>query len=213
MKFFIIFIIFLAGYILYNIYTLLNKKVEEQKYHKMLASSGIKDIDKMDGLQFEFYLKALFKELGYRSTVTNGTNDFGADLVMIKNDKKIVVQAKRYKYKNNVGVDAVQQIYTAIPYYKANKASIITNSQFTKNAKILADVCNVELIDRKKLVTLINKIKPSVTPNQIKNTIKPKDRKCPNCKDVLIVRKNNRGNDFFGCSNYPKCTHTEPIAK
>ena len=34
---------------------------------------------------------------------------------------------------------------------------------------------------------------------------------CPKCSDgYLIVRKNkSSGEQFYGCTNYPKCTHTE----
>ncbi|PGZ07099.1 restriction endonuclease, partial [Bacillus thuringiensis] len=37
-------------------------------------------------------------------------------------------------------------------------------------------------------------------------------RKCPTCKHDLVIRNSNKtGNKFFGCSQYPTCTHTEPI--
>lgn len=205
-------VIFIITLILYQISKFIYWKVKESKYHKKLASSGIKDIDKMDGLQFEFYLQALFKELGYKTEVTKGSNDFGADLIIKKDSEKTVIQAKRYKYKNHVSIDAVQQIYTAIPYYKANSGWIITNSQYTKSAEKLASVTNVKLIDRYKLVNFINEIKPSITPTEVKKIIQPKARKCPECKNDLIIRRSKAGNEFFGCSNYPTCKHTESIA-
>jgi len=30
---------------------------------------------------------------------------------------------------------------------------------------------------------------------------------CPKCKGSMVARKGPKG-DFFGCSNYPKCTAT-----
>jgi len=209
---YIMLVILIVGFASFHLFKLIYNRIEENKYHSKLASSGIRDIDKMDGLQFEFYLRALFKELGYKTMVTKGSNDFGADLIIKKNNKTIVIQAKRYKYKRNVGIDAVQQIYTAIPYYKANKGWIITNSYYTKNAKKLASVCGIKLFDRKKLVQFIDEINPSVTPKQVKQTIPPKERKCPKCKSALVVRHNKKGDAFFGCSNYPDCKHTEPVA-
>lgn len=188
-------------------------KIRDTRYHKKLASSGIRDIDKMDGLQFEFYLKALLKELGYKSEVTKGSNDFGADLIMKKDNKKIVIQAKRYKYKSNVSIDAVQQVYTAITYYKANEAWIITNSFYTKNAQKLAKVCNVELLDRYKLIDFINDVNPSIKPEKVRQTVTPKERKCPQCDGDLIARHSKTGNIFMGCSDFSDCKHTEPVAK
>lgn len=206
-------LIIISLFVLYHLARTIYNKNEEAKFHKKISQSGIRDIDKMDGLQFEVYLKTLFKELGYKTKVTKGTSDFGADLILEKNGKKTVVQAKRYKYKSNVSLEAIQQVYTAIPYYKANKACVITNSQYTKSAKVLAHACNVELIDRRKLVNLINKINPSITPEKIKKTVPPKERKCPKCKSSLVIRHNKNGDEFFGCSGFPNCKHTEPVAK
>lgn len=36
---------------------------------------------------------------------------------------------------------------------------------------------------------------------------------CPKCGGSMVLRQNrNNGNSFYGCSNYPKCRHTAPIA-
>lgn len=43
-----------------------------------LRQSGIYDIDKMSGHQFEKYLGRLFQDLGYKTEVTRASNDFGA---------------------------------------------------------------------------------------------------------------------------------------
>jgi len=41
--------------------------------------------------------------------------------------------------------------------------------------------------------------------------VKPAERKCPACKNHLVVRDSNRiGNKFLGCSQYSTCTHIEP---
>lgn len=69
------------------------RKIQERRILKRMAKSGIRYIDKMDGHQFEVYLKALFRELGYSPTVTKQSNDFGADLVL-KGKNRIVIQAK-----------------------------------------------------------------------------------------------------------------------
>ena len=53
------------------------------------------------------------------------------------------------------------------------------------------------------------------TDKDNKNAIKEKplkaNKKCPSCNSELMIRKNKRdGSTFFGCSNFPKCKHTEP---
>lgn len=191
---------------LFIIYFVSKKKA----YQDRLRRSGIHDIDKMDGVQFERYLEALFKKLGYKATGTKASNDYGADLVLINQDK-IVVQAKRHK--NKVGIKAVQEIISAKAYYKAQQAWVVTNSHFTKQAINLAQSSDVKLIDREQLQDFILKVNPNVTAKKIRETVKPKEVKCPKCGHPMAVRKNNKNDEFFGCSQFPRCRYTRPIAK
>ncbi len=130
-----------------------------------MKGSRIKDIDRMQGYQFEEYLKVLFKELGYRPIVTEKSGDYGADVVL-KGGNKIVIQAKRYGYKNNVSMDAVREVLAAMFFYKADEAWVITNSFFTKQAKVLAKACGVTLLNRYELERFIVKINPTQQPKQ-----------------------------------------------
>lgn len=68
----------------------------------------MKNIDKLNGRAFERYLTVQFRHLGYHVTLTSYSHDYGADLVLRKWGKKIVVQAKRYE--RNVGIAAVQEV-------------------------------------------------------------------------------------------------------
>ena len=56
----------------------------ECKKLRELRQSGIYDIDKMSGHQFEKYLGSLFPALGYKTEITKASNDFGADLILRK---------------------------------------------------------------------------------------------------------------------------------
>ena len=66
--------------------------VEVRREHR-LARSGIHDVDRMDGHAFEHRLALLFDRLGYRVEDTPYSGDFGADLVVGKDGKRIAVQA------------------------------------------------------------------------------------------------------------------------
>jgi len=78
----------------------------------------------------------------------------------MKGKEKIVIQAKRYGVKIWVSLSAVQEVYGAKAYYKANQAWVVTNSYFTKQAKELAAACDVTLVDRADLQKFINEVKP-----------------------------------------------------
>lgn len=111
---------------------------------------SLQEIDVMTGHEFEVYLGELFKRHGYKTKVTSASGDYGADLILHKGGQKIVVQAKRYK--NSVGIRAVQEIIPAIAYYKADVAWVVTNSYLTKQAQNLADANEVVVIDREELI-------------------------------------------------------------
>ncbi len=137
----------LVGYFLLYVNDIENRKI--------LRKSNIHDIDNMDGFQFEHYLVELFKSLNYTVKRTPDTGDFGADLILHKEGKRIVVQAKRYKGK--VGVKAIQEIIGAKSYYKAHSAWVITNSSYTNSALTFANKTNVRLIDRDILIKMQKK--------------------------------------------------------
>ncbi len=109
-----------------------------------------KYVDRMSGEAFEKYCRSWFYRHGYyHIRMTKKSKDYGADLVMRKGLHKIVVQAKRYD--RNIGIYAIQQAMAAKAYYDASKAIVITNQYFTPSAKKLAEVNDVELIDREIL--------------------------------------------------------------
>ena len=113
----------------------------------------IENIDVMGGIEFEEFLSKLFIKMGYLSDVTQSSGDQGADLIIEKNGKKIVVQAKRYS--DNVSNSAIQEAVAALKHYDCDSAMVVTTSNFTKGAKELAKSNNVQLIDRVKLEKLL----------------------------------------------------------
>jgi restriction system protein len=114
---------------------------------------NLNEIDDMDGFEFEHFLKPLFERQGYLAKVTQGSGDYGADLILRKGRKKYVVQAKRYS--SNIGVSAVQQVVAAVNYYDAHGAIVVTNQYFTHAALELAKVNGVRLIDRDSLAKML----------------------------------------------------------
>lgn len=123
--------------------------MREQK----LNASGIREVDEMSGKEFEQFLKLRYEARGYKVRRTPYQNDFGADLVMERGGRRVVVQAKRWK--KNVGIKAVQEIVAAKGHYRAQDAWVVTNSQFTKAAKELALSNGVRLVDRAQLIHIL----------------------------------------------------------
>lgn len=107
-------------------------------------------VDKMDGIEFEYFVSELLREEGFKSVSVSKTGaDFGADVIASKEGKKYAVQCKRYKDK--VGIKAVQEILGGLHYYESDIGMVVTNSFFTSAAKELAEKSNVILWDRNDL--------------------------------------------------------------
>ena len=130
---------------------------EEEEEEKRLLDSGILEVDEMTGKEFEKFLALNFINFGYSVTLTQDSQDYGADLILYKDGSKTVVQAKRSK--NQVGIKAVQEVAGAVRHYNGNKGIVITNNRFTENAYNLAESNEVELWDRKILIEFILRAK------------------------------------------------------
>ena len=120
----------------------------------IISNVDIHYIDSLDGVAFEKILGKIFKSMGYSVQFTKTSGDQGADLLLSKGDELKIVQAKCYK--DNVSNSAVQEAVAAKAFYKYDLAAVATNSHFTQGAIDLAEANGVELIDRDKLIELLN---------------------------------------------------------
>lgn len=125
--------------------------IREVFYRRKMLKSGNFDIDKMTGKEFEKFLLSFLQETDIKLKPQNLQETLGVDLDLINSQgKKIVVQAKRYK--NNVGIKAVQEVASGKVHYQASEAWVITNSFFTKAAIELAKSNQVKLFNRDALI-------------------------------------------------------------
>ncbi|MBY9081014.1 restriction endonuclease [Paenibacillus sp. HN-1] len=177
-----------------------NKRTER------LKRSGIADIDKMEGVQFEKYLGHLFRAQGYKAEVTKAAGDYGADLLLQKDGKKIVVQAKRYS--KNVGIKAVQEAQASIAHYGAAEAWVVSNRDYTQAAYDLARSNHVRLINREALIEMILAMNPGAAPSPkaVIAEMPVDELTCPKCGSKLVLLNGPKG-QFYGCSSFPKCRH------
>lgn len=177
-----------------------------------LRRSGISEVDKMDGLKFERYLAELFKSQGYSTVVTQGSGDYGVDLILSRQGKRIAVQAKRYK--NNVGLEAVQQVQAGKAKYNCSEAWVVSNSNYTDQAISLAKANGVRLIARQELIEMMLKMNASeklaARTTMTNRVSENKDLTCHLCGGTMQRRKSTKG-EVYACSNFPLCKNIQPI--
>ncbi len=156
---FIVFLVLLPIFLVYFLIRAIVKHVKYKKWkkegetgRKLILSNDITSIDLMEGYEFEEYLKSLFFYNDYAVEVTPKSRDYGADLILIRGQEKIVVQAKRYN--KTVGSKCVAEIVGAMKHYNATEGWVVSNSHFSSQAETLAKENQVRLIDREELMEL-----------------------------------------------------------
>ena len=94
---------------------------------------SIVEIDNMEGLDFEKSCAELLSLNDFSSIqVTQGSGDYGIDVIACKDGIKYAIQCKRYE--KAVGVKAVQEALSGSEYYKCDRPVVLTNSHFTAQA-------------------------------------------------------------------------------
>lgn len=99
--------------------------------------------------KFEELIAAIFKNKGYEVTLTPQTRDGGKDIVAIYKSpfghQMFVIECKKYKAENKVGVELVRNLYGVKTAERFNQGILVTTSTFTKEAKEFVKPLNFEL--------------------------------------------------------------------
>ena len=116
------------------------------------------EIDAMDGTTFELSVVDLLQVLGYEDVERIGGFEEGTDILATDEGERIAVQAQRQS--TPVGISAVRALIEGMKRCGCTKGLVITNSFFTEQAIELADLCRIELWDRKVLSDLVEGEEP-----------------------------------------------------
>ncbi len=185
------------------------------------ASSAASALDGMSWQQFERLVGEAFRLQGYQVIETGGGGaDGGVDLVLTRAGEKHLVQCKQWR-AFKVGVDVVRELYGVMAAKGAAGGFVVTSGRFTDEAVAFAQGRNVRLLDGPKLHGLLQQARHAAAPGV--RTTKPSAvagvapmPDCPVCSRPMarrMARKgSNAGRNFWGCTAYPTCKGTRPIA-
>lgn len=148
------------------------------------------DYTLMNGPEFENFLKEVFESLGYTVVQTKLSGDQGADHIIMKDNVKTVVQAK--KYIGKVSNKAIQEVVAAKMFYNCENAMVVTTGEFTKSAIQLALSNNVELWNNNKLESVVSNIENYSDSTlydyqSIPHTFDKLPISCPYCKTAFEI--------------------------
>jgi len=143
--------------------------INRYKFGKLLKNISINDVDALKGVEFEQFVSNLLAYSGFSTFLTSATGDNGIDVIAKSKRYSIGIQTKLY-YNHSVGNKAIQEVYSGKNYYNMHYAIVITNSQFSAQAKDVAIKLKVGLIDRGGLIKMLSGSRKE-NNNYIKNII------------------------------------------
>lgn len=121
---------------------------------KRLRRNRFKDLDQMEGHDFEYFCASLLEKRGYKDVeVTSGSRDYGIDILARKDGISFAIQCKCYSAP--VGVKAVQEAYAGRDYYDCMVGVVLTNQYFTVPAVEAAGKLKILLWDRTYLENMM----------------------------------------------------------
>lgn len=116
--------------------------------------------------EFEDIIAELFRALGYSVKQTSYSNDRGKDAVATKDGARFVIECKRYDEKKKVGRPALQKFFAAMHEEKAIKGFFVSTCGYAHTAIKYARQNNIELIDLKRLASLMSKNEQNFRKNR-----------------------------------------------
>lgn len=171
-------------------------------------------LDKLDWFQFEKLMELMFMLLNYRVTRFGGANpDGGVDLIIEKDGVATAVQCKHWK-NWKTGVSHVREFFGALQDRQIHSGIFICTSDYSADARQFAARNRIELWDKAKILHLLKDSRAALSP-AFAHLVSDKSKRCPKCESKMILRVSrkgpNAGQNFWGCSRYPRCHFTMPF--
>ena len=192
------------------------------------GQKSVDTLNKLSWKEFEDVTGELFRQRGYRvEEMLGGGADGGVDLRLKKGNQLTLVQCKRWK-KNKVGLPIIRELLGAMTAESADKGILVTTSTYTSEARSFAQKQGIQLINGAQLTEEIDnlqntlcseaEIDASLEANYSSPQAESKASTpltCPKCGNNMALRTAKRepyaGNQFWGCTTFPKCRGTRDL--
>ncbi len=176
----------------------------------------LQQIRSMDSVQFEKLIELVYRKLGYDVTRGGGANpDGGIDLMIQKDGQYAAIQCKQWKARR-VGVQQVREFLGALTDADIQQGKFITLCGCTNPARQFAKRHNIEIVTGIELAPMLESADAGFDP-EVLGLLHDTRKFCPKCEREMVIRVAgqgpNVGGKFWGCSGYPHCHFTMPIAE
>lgn len=188
----------------------------------------LEELQRLSPTEFEDWVAARFRELGYRVKTTGTSGDHGADLLVEKPGELAIVQCKRYRTWS-VGEPVLRDLFGAMHDFGAQRAYLVTTGELTAAARAWARGKPIAIWDGKHLARLAKGAPPeapephAASPEAGSQAVAApaeeagsgpalRQATCPHCGAALVLRRNRQtGEPFLGCSRFPQCRFTRRV--
>jgi restriction system protein len=200
------------------IFSIFNHQKRKQLIKKQSSIDTLRETSWSD---FEVLVGEVFRRKGFavQENMVGGA-DGGIDLTLRKDGKLHIVQCKRWR-NSKVGVSIVREMFGVLTASNAERVHVVSSGHFTNDAIKFAKDLPIELINGEQLIELIADVQIT---KPLQASVKPIDKPivkqantttCPKCTSPMVKRiakkGANLGNEFLGCSGFPKCRHIEQL--
>jgi hypothetical protein len=160
---------------------------------------------KIDWFQFEKLIELIYQHKGYTVERSGGANpDGGIDLIVESPDGKYAIQCKQWR-RWTVGVKQIREFLGALTDSQISNGIYITLVGYTYAAKNMADKHGIQILNETDLIEMIE-TSGHLDSKEICALFSDERKFCPKCEDEMVLRTSRlKGNQFWGCSNYPRC--------
>lgn len=115
--------------------------------------------------EYEQIVAEHFEKKGYKTTVSQYSNDYGVDVFATKGKEKIAIQAKMFGGSSRpINRQMIMELHGAKDYFDCTKAIIATNGRIIDNALEVAKELKIEIL-KLQAVRTSNKTKKPTKSN------------------------------------------------
>ena len=190
---------------------LFKRKRREKLFTDVAQTNRSDRIDSLNWEQFEDLVYEYFRREGYAVAETSKGPDGGIDLNLRKGAGTATVQCKHWRNRK-VGINVVREQFGIMVSAGVDEGFVVTSGQFTEDAYAFTKGKPLHLIDGELLRSHLGAV--ASNRDQERKIDRKPSLACPACGSEMRLRTARRGpnagNEFWGCSRYPKCRGTRP---
>lgn len=162
----------------------------------------------VDWFHFEKLVELIYRHLGFSVRRFGGAKaDGSVELIAESPAEEFVVQCNACQ-KSKAGRQNIKELLQAMNANKISKGILISMAGCSEGAKLSAGEHGIQILNQSDLIETLVK-SGLMGSDQLATLFFDKRIFCPQCENELVLKMAHlRGNQFWECSNFPRCKYT-----